>query len=224
MEKIGCKENWDTCSLLQSKRSCFQNEIGTNFNLTFYYICTHFHFSFIHVWESGHLLKKTSQKEIGTNITITFFILFFCRCFFSYSFFSIRYATLKQIFLTHSVQKFPFECTMNKKHFIHSNLIPSSNNKIASANDSFEATTSDFQWNSRWSFNKSTERVGAMKIETLKCIDNIGTCYHPYKLISSANNFLITEMLFPSERNDSMQVGTGLTLSWWWWRTPPAKP
>ena len=60
---------------------------------------------------------------------------------------------------------------------------------------------------------KNRAKLGAMKIETLKSIDNIGTCYHPYKLISSANNFLITEMLFPSERNDSMQVGTGLPLS-----------
>ena len=56
--------------------------------------------------------------------------------------FSIGYATWKQIFQTHSVQKLPFECTMNKNHFIHSNFIPSSNNKIALANDSFKATTS----------------------------------------------------------------------------------
>ena len=53
--------------------------------------------------------------------------------------FSIRYATWKQIFQAHSVQKLPFEYTMNKNHFIHSNFIPSSNNKIALANDSFEA-------------------------------------------------------------------------------------
>ena len=44
--------------------------------------------------------------------------------------FSIRYATWKQIFQTHSAQKLPFECTMNKNHFIHSNFIPSSNNKL----------------------------------------------------------------------------------------------
>ena len=160
MEKIGCKENWDTCSLLQSKRSCFQNEIGTNFTLTFYYICTQFHFSSIHVWESGHLLKKTLQKEIDTNITLAFFILF-----------------LLQMFL----------------YLVLTNqLIESGQLKLKHCN----------------------------ALATLV----IGTCYHPYKLISSVNNLLITKMLFPSERNDSMQVGTGLPLSWWCRRTPPAKP
>ena len=61
-----------------------------------------------------------------------------------------------------------------------------------------------------FSSNKSTERVGAMEIETFQNIGNIGKCYH---VTSSANNLLITKMLFPSERNDSMQVGTGLPLS-----------
>ena len=54
---------------------------------------------------------------------------------------------------------------MNKNHFIHSNFIPSSNNKIALANGSFEATTSALH-NIRGAGRK---RRCSRKISTLSC-------------------------------------------------------
>ena len=48
-----------------------------------------------------------------------------------------------------------------------------------------------------------------MKIETLQHIA-LATLEHVITLILSANNILVTKKLFPSERNDSMQVGTAL--------------